>query len=91
MDRLEKEVKCITNSRCTKIDIEGVSAIDNNGAETLYPADSIIIAVGFTPLSDEAEKFCDCATDFMRAGDCIAARDIGHATTTGYDAAIQII
>lgn len=91
MERLEKEVTCITNSRCTEINNDGVNTIKNDGTNTVYPADSIIIAVGFKPRSDEAEKFFNCAPDFILAGDCMLAKDIGHATTTGYDAAIQIV
>ena len=48
----------------------------------LYAADTVIYAVGQTPLSDEAQALRCCAPEFHMIGDCLSPKNIEHATFT---------
>lgn len=50
------------------------------GSRTLYPADTVIYAVGRQPLNDEAEALRFCAPEFHQIGDCWSPRNILQAT-----------
>ena len=81
-----------TNTRCTAVTDEGVVVTGPEG-ETVLPADTVIIAAGMKPLFDEAMAFdtLPIQADTQPIGDCLKARDIFHATSTAYDAVMQII
>jgi hypothetical protein len=50
----------------------------------LFEADTIAYAVGQKPLWDEALALRLCAPEFHQIGDCMAPRNIYHATSTAY-------
>lgn len=78
------------NHTCTKIDETGVYAIDNDGNDVFFAADSVIIAVGNKPKKALAESFRYSAQDFRKAGDCEKAADLINCIHSGYDAGATV-
>lgn len=78
------------NTSPVEITDEGVIGRNAQGEEILYPADTVIYAVGQRPLADEAESFRFCAPEFYTVGDCNVPATIYQATSQAYYAARDI-
>jgi pyruvate/2-oxoglutarate dehydrogenase complex dihydrolipoamide dehydrogenase (E3) component len=72
-------------TRCTRIFPDGISA-EKDGLEQKFTADTVIIAAGVRPRTEEAESFRVCADEFWKAGDCKKAGNVRMAVHEGYDA-----
>ena len=84
MQALETELGCrlfIRTKRGVSLTAEG---------EQLYPADTVIYAVGQRPLAEEAEQFHFCAPEFYTIGDCVTPATIYQATSQAFYAARDI-
>ena len=79
-----------TGFRCTCIDAEGVSAVDAEGKEVRFPADTVVMCAGMRPRSAEVERLSKYCTEFYVCGDATRARQIGQATRDGYDAVVNV-
>ena len=79
-----------TGFRCTGIDTEGVSAVDAEGKEVKFPADTVVMCAGMRPRSAEVERLSKYCTEFYICGDATRARQIGQATRDGYDAVVNV-
>ena len=79
-----------TGFRCTGIDTEGVSAVDAQGKEVKFPADTVVMCAGMRPRSAEVERLSKYCTEFYICGDATRARQIGQATRDGYDAVVNV-
>ena len=79
-----------TGFRCTGIDAEGVSAVDAEGKEVRFPADTVVMCAGMRPRSAEVERLSKYCTEFYICGDATRARQIGQATRDGYDAVVNV-
>jgi pyruvate/2-oxoglutarate dehydrogenase complex dihydrolipoamide dehydrogenase (E3) component len=90
MLELEKYVTIQSGFRCTEITDAGVIAIDKEGKEMLFDADTIIVAVGLTPRSGIVDDLRESAPEFMAIGDCVKPQKVLEAVRTGYDAAMAI-
>jgi 2,4-dienoyl-CoA reductase-like NADH-dependent reductase (Old Yellow Enzyme family)/thioredoxin reductase len=90
MLELEKSVKIRPGFKCTKITDKGVMAVDREGKEELFKADTVIIAIGMKPRSIVVDGLRGTAPEFMTIGDCLKARRILQAVRTGYDAGMTI-
>lgn len=77
------------NTSPVEITDKGVVGKSAEG-EKLYEADTVIYAVGQTPLADEAEQFRFCAPSFSVIGDCVVPATIYQATSQAYYAARDI-
>lgn len=77
------------NTSPVEITDKGVVGKSAEG-EKLYEADTVIYAVGQTPLADEAEQFRFCAPCFSVIGDCVVPATIYQATSQAYYAARDI-
>ena len=53
-------------------------------------ADTVIVALGLTPLWDEAETLSACAGEFHQVGDCRTPRNILYTTSEAWSAAKNI-
>ena len=62
----------------------------NIGDRRLYPADTVIYAIGQIPLRDEAAELRDCAPLYYQIGDCREPKNIYAATSTAYTIARDI-
>ncbi len=60
------------------------------GSRTLFKADTVIYAVGQSPLHDEADALKFCAPEFHQIGDCLAPKNIHEATSTAFTIARDI-
>ena len=54
------------------------------GEEVLFPADTVVYAIGQRALQDEAAALYTCAPEFYQLGDCNAPSNIKNATKTAY-------
>ena len=60
------------------------------GARSLYPADTVVYALGQVPRRDEALKLLDCAPQFFQIGDCLDAKNVYTAVSTAFTIARDI-
>ena len=77
------------NTSPVEITDDGVIGRNAEG-EKLYPADTVIYAVGQRPLAEEAEQFRFCAPEFYTIGDCVTPATIYQATSQAFYAARDI-
>lgn len=87
---LEEKVRLAVGMRVTEVTEEGVRAVDSEGGETLYKADTVILAAGLKARTDEAQSLRDCAPNYRAIGDCLKARKVYDAVRDGYDAAYYL-
>jgi 2,4-dienoyl-CoA reductase-like NADH-dependent reductase (Old Yellow Enzyme family)/NADPH-dependent 2,4-dienoyl-CoA reductase/sulfur reductase-like enzyme len=89
MNEMEKAgVHSYLNTRCTKITPEGVFAVENNGNELFFKADTVLVAAGLRSRSGTVEALRYTAPNFAVVGDCLRPRTIQEAVRTGYNAAV---
>ena len=79
-----------TGLRCTGIDLQGVTAVDGEGQEHTFPADTVVMCAGMRPRSAEVERLSKYCAEFYVCGDATRARQIGQATRDGYDAVVNV-
>ena len=79
-----------TGLRCTGIDAQGVTAVDGEGRESKFPADTVVMCAGMRPRSAEVERLSKYCAEFYVCGDAARARQIGQATRDGYDAVVNM-
>ena len=60
------------------------------GSRTLFEADTVIYAVGQSPLHTDANKLRFCAPEFHQIGDCLTPKNIYEATSTAFTIASDI-
>ena len=87
---LEKVGVTILNSaEC--IGVRNHSAVlQTEDGERTIPADTVVAAIGFEPLDEQAEQFREQAYDFWKIGDCFQVRKIFNAMREGYNAGAHI-
>jgi 2,4-dienoyl-CoA reductase-like NADH-dependent reductase (Old Yellow Enzyme family)/thioredoxin reductase len=78
------------NMRCVGIRPEGVVCQSDSGQETVYAADTIVVAAGLLPLREEAEGFLGSAPRVLLAGDCRKTAQMAEAALSGYFAGYHI-
>jgi 2,4-dienoyl-CoA reductase-like NADH-dependent reductase (Old Yellow Enzyme family)/thioredoxin reductase len=71
------------STRALEITGEGVRCASADG-EKLFAADTVIYAVGQSPLMDQASALRDSAPEFYQIGDCAAPKNIMSATATAF-------
>ncbi|MGN9165604.1 oxidoreductase [Tissierellaceae bacterium HCP3S3_D8] len=84
------EIEIVTNTECKSIDERGVMARHKNGTETLYECDTIIIATGLNPKSEEVDSFRKYDLEFYNIGDSLKSRKVLDAIRSGYDIGMTI-
>ena len=77
------------NTRAKEITAQSVIC-EKDGSEAVYDADTVIYAVGQTPLRFEAALLAAHTPEFYMTGDCFAARNITDATGEAFFAARNI-
>lgn len=90
--RLEVKTQNINtelNSVCKEITPQGV-VIEQNGETKLLPADTVVLAVGFRPKTDETERLMAASPESEYIGDCRKVAQIEQAVRAGYDAAMAL-
>jgi len=89
MRQLAKKVAVFTQARCTEITSEGVYA-EIGGKIRLFPADTVVLAAGMQPKTDEASKLSAVCPSYRIIGDCRKAGKILEAVRDGYFAALDM-
>ena len=69
---------------------EGVVAVDKDGNEMVFPADTILCAVGLKSRSAEVEALRDMVTEFVPIGDCVTVGQARTAIHHGYYAGLDL-
>jgi 2,4-dienoyl-CoA reductase-like NADH-dependent reductase (Old Yellow Enzyme family)/thioredoxin reductase len=85
----ELRIPVHTSAQALRITGDGV-VVSLGGAESLFPADTVIYATGQLPLRAESLALHDCAPVFYQIGDCLAPRNIMSATQEAYTIAKDI-
>ena len=71
------------NTKAKEITPTGVIC-ESGGTEITYAADTVVYAVGQTPLREEAIALGNCAPEFYMLGDCLSPRNITDATSEAF-------
>jgi 2,4-dienoyl-CoA reductase-like NADH-dependent reductase (Old Yellow Enzyme family)/NADPH-dependent 2,4-dienoyl-CoA reductase/sulfur reductase-like enzyme len=85
-----KNISYYTGMKCRFISLEGVAATDSDGNERFLPADTVIMATGMRPRSDQVEALRPLVDEFYVIGDAARPRNVMHAVREGYDAAVNL-
>ena len=73
-------IRLALGTRAVEITDQGVMG-ENSAGRTLYPADTVIYAIGQIPLSEDAYALRYCAPEFYTIGDCVVPKSILQATS----------
>jgi NADPH-dependent 2,4-dienoyl-CoA reductase/sulfur reductase-like enzyme len=76
----KKRVKLALSTAAVKITEEGIIG-ENAEGQIFFPADTVIFAIGQSPLRDEVDALRFCAPEFYAIGDCVIAKNILQATS----------
>jgi len=77
------------NTSAKEINAQGVLC-DYEAGERLIEAGTVIYAVGYAPLREEAVRLRFAAPEFYIIGDCITPGNINTATSLAYETALNI-
>ncbi|MBR1781492.1 MAG: FAD-dependent oxidoreductase [Oscillospiraceae bacterium] len=87
---VEPNLTPATGFRCTGITADAVTAVDAEGKEAVFAADTVVMAAGMRSRSAEVERLAAYGTEFYVCGDASRARQIGQATRDGHDAIVNL-
>lgn len=87
---MEEVANVSLNTTPVEITETEVKAIDQDGLEKSFPADTVIIAAGMKARAEERDSFWGTAFDVINVGDCKKPSTLQHATRTGFDAIFGI-
>jgi len=85
LEKLEEhKVTWAANTRITEIMDKGIRAINTASGESVsYPANTVVLALGLTPVNGLAEALKDKAPEVYAIGDCVKARKVKEAIYEG--------
>ena len=79
-----------TSTAVKKITKEGVVAQDKDGNEVVFPADTILCAIGLKPRMDEVDALRGLVDEFRAIGDCNKVGQARVAIHHGYYAGLDL-
>lgn len=79
-----------TSTKCKAITDEGVIAVTPEGEEKLFPADTVICALGLRPKAALVDELRGTKHNFIPIGDCVKTQQVTQAVRAGYDAAVAL-
>ena len=89
MSELNIDIK--TEVKLEAVTDAGAVIMDKNWNRTEIPCDTVVLAVGVTPLTKVIQMFEDLAHEVYTAGDCNKERgNLYSATLQGFFAAMEI-
>lgn len=88
--KLHPNLKAVDQCRVTEITPEGVVATNRDGNSVLYPADTVVYAVGMRARTQLSVQLSNAAPYVAWAGDCVKPRRTMEAIREGYFAAMNI-
>ena len=85
----ENHISVQTSTKCVEITPEGVWG-EQNGVRKLYPADTVVVALGLKGRGQQAAELSMCAPEFYLIGDCNTPRNIQFTTDEAYHVAMDL-
>ena len=85
----EYKANLIEKAQVQKIQTDGVVIFEND-TERLVPADTVILATGYSPRTEEALAFNGTAVDVYRIGDCTNVATVKQAVHAAFDCAMEL-
>ncbi len=90
MEQLGKlSIPTHTGTKVTAVE-SGLVKCQTGEGELTLPADSVVNALGRTPLQETAAAYARCAPVFYPIGDCLAAKNVYEANRLGFNVAMDI-
>jgi 2,4-dienoyl-CoA reductase-like NADH-dependent reductase (Old Yellow Enzyme family)/thioredoxin reductase len=86
----ELRVKIETGMKGIEVTDAGLVCLDEEGNRRLFEADTIVIAVGTSPLREVANRLLDAALEVVQVGDCVKPQKVTEALYRGYHAGLDI-
>jgi 2,4-dienoyl-CoA reductase-like NADH-dependent reductase (Old Yellow Enzyme family)/NADPH-dependent 2,4-dienoyl-CoA reductase/sulfur reductase-like enzyme len=83
-------VSVSTGTKGLRITDEGLVALLETGEEKLFPADTVLVAVGQKPLRGTVDGLRDAAPEVALVGDCVRPEKVTEALRRGYYAGLDI-
>ena len=83
------KAKLALNTQVAEITDKGVWG-ETGGDRIFFEADSVVLALGFTPKYRQADELRFCAPEFHQIGDSLAVNSIYEATRTAHHIALDI-
>ncbi len=90
LPELHRAVTLRTGNRAVEITDDAVVVEDSEGAPAKVPYDTVVVAVGYRPLTEVVDALRDCAPEVMTVGDCVKPRKVLQAIRGGYDAGMAV-
>lgn len=91
LEKLDENVTCVTDSKCTLIGDRFARAETKDGSAKDYAADTVILAAGMRADTLGADALASKKYRLLRVGDCVRAGNVRFATRTAFDAALQLV
>jgi 2,4-dienoyl-CoA reductase-like NADH-dependent reductase (Old Yellow Enzyme family)/thioredoxin reductase len=86
----KRGVSVSTGTKGLRITEEGLVARLSTGEEKLFPADTVLVAVGQRSLRDTVDALRDAAPEVVQVGDCVRPQNVTEALRRGYYAGLDI-
>ena len=86
----EGNITVAVGHRCTGIHAHCVTAVDPNGNEVSFAADTVVMAAGMRPDTAEVERLRALVPESYVVGDAFRPRQIGQATRDGVNAVVTL-
>lgn len=83
-EKYQENIRIVTGVTCTAIDDAGVHVKDKEGKESIYKADSVLLAAGMKSRIAEVERLRTADAEFITVGDCIKPGKVLQAVRGGY-------
>lgn len=91
LHEMESLVTTVCGARCTEITGEGVRAVDGEGNERFFPADTVMFALGMKARRADADALKAAAgVPVHEIGDCVRPAKVYEAMREGYTAALEL-
>lgn len=91
MDEMEKLLKVVCSARVTTITPEAVIAVDQEGNQLSFPADTVVYALGMKARREDAEALQAAAgVPVHEIGDCVRAAKVYEAIREGFTVAKKL-
>ena len=92
IDELDKRgIAYLVSTACTSIEADGVHAKNAVGEDVVYPADTIVLCTGMQANDTSALEALCGSIPHTCIGDCVKADNVATATSTAYEAALNIL
>ena len=86
----ELGITCLTSSRPVKVSADGVTVRDAKGAETIVPADTVILATGARPAHELFHEFQWMVDELHGVGDALIPRGLEQAIQEGFRLGVRL-